>query len=483
MDGTLGKKTVAGILWSSLQKFGTMAISFVSNIFLARMLTPDDYGCIGMLMIFIAVANVFIDGGFGSALIQKKRPTPQDYSTIFYWNLILSVILYAVLYASAPSVAGFYGMPELSKVLRVQGVVLIFNAFSVIQNNQLRKRLEFKKTASINLVSMSLASVMAIVMAYRGFGLWSLVGQQLTYSLLNAVQLWIRSAWRPMPVFSRSSFRELSGFGAFILLSNLINTFCNNVQGLLIGKFFSPSVMGLYSQARKLEEVASTSISGVVDQVSYPVLAEVQDDRTRLAGATGRLVTSIAFFTLPLMFLLIAVAEPLITILYSDRWVECVPYFQVLCVAGMAVSLQNINYFAVAATGRSRALLVWTIVKRSLSIVFIVAGFAALGIKGLLAGMVLAAFTVYAVNAALVSKYVGYRIGRQIADLLPVAAVSAAAFAAAYVPVMCDMADILQLVASVALFAAVYLGISALLGLKAYRNVRELLPLLLKGKR
>lgn len=324
MSDSLRERTISGMLWSFMQKFGTMAIAFVANIVLARLLTPDDYGCIGMLLIFIAVANTFIDGGFGSALIQKKEPTQEDYSTIFYWNLFLSIVLYGILFFTAPFIADFYEISLLTPVLRVQGGVLILNALSIIQCNQLRKQLRFRSIASVNLTASLLSVVITIVLAWIGWGIWALVAQQLLFSLFNAILFWSFNKWVPSFLFSKKSFKELFGFGGFILLSSLINTFCDNIHGVLIGKFFSPAIMGLYTQARKLEEIASTSISSVVNQVAYPVLSEFQNDNLSMIRVLQRFITSLAFLVFPLMMLLILIAKPLIILLYSDKWIcEC----------------------------------------------------------------------------------------------------------------------------------------------------------------
>ena len=433
MDSGLKQKTVSGMIWSFVQRFGVMIISFCSNLVLARLLTPDDYGLIGMLMIFILIANTFVDGGFGSALIQKKDPTEEDYSTIFYWNLFLSVVLYILLFLCAPYIARFYKLPLLSSVLRVQGGVLILNSLSIIQQNRLRKQLHFKQLSLVGIFSAFLSLVITIYLAYLGWGVWALVAQQLLMSFFNAILYWIVGKWSPKLVFSTKSFKELFGFGGFILLSNLINTLCNNIQGLLIGKFFSPHTMGLYSQARKLEEVASTSLSSVVDQVSYPVLAEVQNDRMQMIKVIKKLITSIAFFSFPAMLLLVVIAEPVIILLYSNKWVECTPYFQVLCVAGLAISLQNINYYAVAAIGKSKALFNWTLIKRALSIIFIIVGFVLYGIWGLLIGMVMASYAMYIINALLVSRHIGYTLWQQFKDLLPILLISVVSFSLASV--------------------------------------------------
>ncbi|MDE6166711.1 MAG: lipopolysaccharide biosynthesis protein, partial [Muribaculaceae bacterium] len=232
------------MVWVGIQRFGSVLIAFLSNIVLARMLTPDDYGYVGMLLIFIAVASTFIDGGLGSALIQKTKPTEKDYSTVFYWNLALSLVLYGVLFACAPLIARFYQMPLLCSILRLQGVILIINAATIVQFNKLRKQMQFKKIAVIQIVSALISVTVAIGYAWKGGGVWALVWQQIVYSLVNVLLLFIVVPWKPEMSFSKESFRSLFGFGSFILLSNLINTFANNLNGLIVGKFFSASTLG-----------------------------------------------------------------------------------------------------------------------------------------------------------------------------------------------------------------------------------------------
>ena len=267
MAEDLKTKTVSGVIWSCLQKFGSTMLSFISTIVLARLLTPEDYGYIGMLAIFLAIATTFIDGGFGSALIQKKQPSHEDYSTIFFWNFGLSIVLYIVLFFAAPFIASFYKLPLLNKILRVQGLVLIINAIRIVHANQLRKQLRFKKIVTIDMTVATISLVVTIFFAWKGFGVWSLVVQQLIVSILTTVIYWVTGHWLPQLTFSKRSLKELFGFGGFILLSNLINTFCNNIQGLLIGKFYSPASLGYYSKASGTEKLSASLISSVMDQV------------------------------------------------------------------------------------------------------------------------------------------------------------------------------------------------------------------------
>lgn len=424
MDIGLSRKTSLGIIWSSFHRFGVMLISFISNIILARLLSPDDFGCIGLLAIFITISSVFIDGGFGSALIQKRDLEHKDCSTMFLWNIILSLVLYFIMFTLAPFVSIYYKIPLLSSVLRVQGVVLILNAFSIIQTNLLRKHLQFKKLAIINVLASLISVTIAIYLANNNYGIWSLVIQQISYSLFNMIFLWKVTNWYPKMEFSRDSFCELFSFGGFVLLSNFVNTLCNNIQGLLIGRFFTPAIMGYYSQAQKLESVSSTSISSIIDQVCFPVFSEIQDNKIKLQDTLSRFIKTIAYVCFPIMFILILIAKPLIILLYSEVWIKSISYFQILCVAGLAICLQNINYYAVISIGKSKEIFKWTFIKRIIGLGLLLIGFSLLGIWGLLWGQVLTSFTIYIINAYLASKYVGYSLRNQFKDLFPVILVS-----------------------------------------------------------
>lgn len=466
-ETNLKSKTLSGMIWSFVQRFGTMIISFVSNIVLARLLTPDDYGTIGMLMIFIAVANTFVDGGFGSALIQKKEPTKEDYSTIFWWNMFLSLVLYGVLYVCAPAVAKFYDLPLLSQVLRVQGLVLILNALSIIQQNQLRKQLKFKRLASVTVVSAVLSAGIAIVLAYKGWGVWALVAQQLMLSGFTAIILWVTNKWYPSLIFSKKSFKELFGFGGFILLSNLINTLCNNIQTILIGKFFTPSTLGYYTQARKLEDVASTGFSSVVDQVTYPILSENQNNIQRLRDVLRKLLMCIAYITMPIMAMLALTADSVIILLYSEKWIGCIPYFQLLCIAGIAISMQGLLYYAVASIGKSKELFKWTIIKRLVALCCVVLGMLTYGIYGLLVGSVLGAWAIYLLNAYLCVKHIGYSARQQVADLMPIVIANIVSYLVAhYIMQFTNMHMYMNSLLAIVAYIGIYVILSHLLKLQ-----------------
>ncbi len=469
------------MIWTALQKYSTMLISFISGIILARLLTPYDYGCIGMLMIFMVLAEAFIDGGFGSALIQKKRPTQEDYSTIFWWNLGMAVLMYTILYVSAPAIARFYDMPLLCDVLRVQGLVLFIYAFNIIQRNQLRKKLNFRVLSIVTITTSITSLLITILMAYHGYGVWALVAQHLLTAFIPALVFWFYIKWRPIWTFSWQSFRELFSFGFYMFLTHLLNQFGQQLQGLLIGKMYNPATMGYYSKAHSTEKLASNSISSVMMQVTYPLYAEVQDDKKQLANIIKRITMTISYIIFPIIFILLLCAKPIFLLLYSDRWLPSVPYFQVLCLGGLAACLQSVNNNAIAAVGKSKAMFVWTVVKRSVGIVLLVGGLLLFGMKGLLAAVVISTWFAYIVNICQVSKYVGYKWSTQLLNILPVTLASIVSAMVAY-----GVGELLHLsvypdgIVKFAVYITVYLAWSFIFKPEAYTYFLTIIEPVLK---
>lgn len=477
MAKNLKQQAASGIVWASLQKYSQMIIQFISGIILARLLTPYDYGCIGMLSIFMVLAEAFIEGGFGSALIQKKRPTQEDYSTIFWWNIGMALIMYAVIYLCAPAIARFYNIPLLNPVLRVEGLLLFIYAFNIVQQTQLRKNLNFKVLSIVTITSSLIAFSVTIYMAYKGLGVWALVTQYLLLAAIPAIVYWFFIKWRPILAFSKKSFKELFGFGFYMFLTHIINQFSSKFQGLLIGKFYNADIMGYYSKAEKTEQLASQSISSIMTQVTYPLYAEVQDDKAALSGMIKRLTMTLAYITFPLMFILLLCAKPLFVILYSERWLSSVPYFQVLCIAGLAGCLQAVNYQAIAAIGKSKLMFWWTMVKRVVGIGAIVLGLIFWGMKGLLIGVIFNYWFSYLVNISLVSKHVGYKWSRQILDLLPIAiATSLAALISYGVGYVLNLNMYVDGLLKMGVYLIVFLGWSLIFKPEAYTYFLTAIP-------
>ena len=480
-EKSLKQKAASGIVWTALHKYSTMFIQFVSGIILARLLTPYDYGCIGMLSIFMVLSESFIDGGFGSALIQKKQPTQEDYSTIFFWNLGMAIFIYVILFAAAPAIASFYNIPLLREVLRVQGIVLFIYAFNIVQRNQLRKNLNFKILSVVAITTSIISLSVTIIMAYTGFGVWALVAQHLITAAIPAIIFWFFIKWRPLWTFSWRSFKELFSFGFYMFLTHLINNFGNKIQGLLIGKVFSPVTMGYYSKAESTEKLASTNISNIMTHVTFPLYAEAQDNKLALSNMIKKLTMTLEYITFPLMFILLLCAKPFFVLLYSERWVQSVPYFQVLCFAGLAGCLQSVNLQAISAIGKSKVMFVWTVIKRSVGIGAIFGGLLFFGMEGLLIGVIVNYYFSFFVNINLVSKYVGYKFWIQIANLLPVAVISIIAAGISYAAgCLLHLNMYLDGLLKAFIFVIIYIGWSFIFKPEAYTYFLTIIPNRLK---
>ncbi len=471
MGDSLGRKAMKGTIWSAADRVGNMCLQFGVNLVLANLLLPRDFGAVGMIEIFMAVSMVLIDGGFASALIQKKHPTQSDYSTIFYCNIAISVFLYGIIFLCAPLVADFFKLPLLRDVLRVIGLILITNSLAIVQTNRLRKQLELNKLAFANLTSYAIGGTLAILAAFNGFGVWSLVILQLGYSSVLAVILWVVTRWTPSLTFSRQSLRELFNFGGYLLAASILQEICKNMQSIIIGKRFSTTDVGLYSQAYKLDRIASYTLPNILVQVMFPVYASVQDDDERLVSMLGLNTRMISFVVFPLMAILILVATPLVVALYGVEWTESASYFKVLCVGGLFVCLQNTNFFAVAAKGKSSQLFYWSIYKWSFLLTCLFIGMI-YGIYGLLWGMVLSNLNIFIVNALLASHYTGYKFQTQLRDMAPILVIAAISMLVVYM-----IQNSLQhhFIISMVVYFGIYAALAYALRLKVVNEIKEVI--------
>lgn len=471
-------KVFTGVIWASVQRFGTMIISFVTNIVLARLLTPDDFGTIGMLLLFLAIANTFVDSGFGSALIQKKDANQTDFSTVFFINLGLSVVVYAILFFGAPWVARFYDVDILRPLLRAQGLVLILHAFSIIQTAILRKKMDFRKLSICNLVGNIVGSIVGIGAALMGYGVWSLVIRTLVVGLVTSLLLWIIGNWKPLLVFSKQSFKELFGFGGFMLLSSLLATFANNVQTLIIGKMFQQGTLGHYTQAKQLRNIASDSISSVITQVLYPDFSNNQNDDKALSSRLNFSILTISFLTVAIMAICIVTAKPLILLLYGEKWLDCVPYFQLLCVGGCFVSLQDVNINLIAAKGKSKMLFFCNLCKIIVFCVLMVTGAKIGGIYGLLISMIIYALIAFLVFAALSTHCLKCTIWGQLWGIVQCLLLAFVPLVATYLlsqRFLLDLPNIVQVIIDVIVFGIIYLVIASLTKNKALQYLLGML--------
>ncbi|MGL4570195.1 MAG: lipopolysaccharide biosynthesis protein [Clostridium sp.] len=418
---SLRKKTLSGLFWSFSEIILNQGIQFIIQIFLARLLLPEEFGLIGMITIFIAVSNSLIDSGFTNALIREENTTQEDYSTVFYFNLITSVLLYCILFVFSPSISIFFNQPELSKVLRVLAITLIINSFGIIQRTILVKKINFKAQMNINIFSSIVSGIAAIFLAYKGFGIWSLVYRTIIMQLIQAILLSIVNRWKPSLVFSIKSFKKLFGFGWKLLVSGLIDTTYNNLYYLVIGKFYSASDLGYYTNAQKLRDVAATSISTAVQKVTYPVLSIIQKEEEKLRSVYRKIICSAVYITFPVMIGLAIIARPLILLLFGENWSNSIEYFQILCFAGMLYPLHAINLNILQVKGRSDLFLKLEIIKKVISVTLIfVAIFVNSGIIGLIWVMVINSVIAFFVNSYYSKDIINYSTLDQIKDIVPI---------------------------------------------------------------
>lgn len=479
-EKSLKEKTISGMIWSTVGRFGTMALSFVSNLVLARLLMPDDFGVIGMLHIFIAVSSVFVTAGFGSALIQKKNPTHIDYTSVFWWNLAAAILFYWILFFSAPAIARFYEMPELKPVVRVLSLTLIINSFSIVQTNQLRKHLKFRHLSMRTLGAAFAGTVVGIIMALLGYRYWSLVASTLVTNLVGVLLLWRLSSWRPTREFSVKSLKELFAFGGLMALSSLVETVFTNLQGLIIGKWYSAGDLGYYTQARKLEEVPTQSLSHIVNQVSFPVFSSLQDDKSELVETFRRNTKSINYINFPLMALLIVIARPLILLLYGPKWEISIPYFQILCISSLVFSMNTLNTNIIKALGRGRLYFWVQLVKRIIGLVLIIIG-ARAGMMPLMWALTIIGYTSILINMYVNGRLIGYGIVAQVKDLIGYFTAALACAAAVWLlGLVLPLHPYLVMAIQIVVFVALYLAASRLFKFSSYYTYLDVAKAYLK---
>lgn len=418
MSDSLKSKTVKGVVWSSIERFSTQGVQFLIMIIMARLLTPKDYGLIGMLAIFLAVAQSLIDSGFSQALIRKQNRTDVDNSTVFYFNIIVSCSLYLILFISAPFVADFYNQPELTSVMRVVCLGVILNSLVVVQRALLTVRIDFKTQAKASLSAAVISGCIGIVLAYSGFGVWALVVQQLLNLSVNTLLLWIFSKWRPIAVFSWDSFHELFAFGSKMLASGLLDTLYRNIYPIVIGKLFSASSLGHYTRAQQFSEFPSSNITGIIQRVTYPVLCGIQDDMERLTNVYRKFLKLSAFVIFPFMMGLSAVAKPFINISLGSQWEFCGQLLQVICFAMMWYPIHSINLNLLQVKGRSDLFLRLEIIKKILGITVLCIT-APFGLIVMCYGQIFNSIVALAINTYYTGKLINVGFIRQMKDLLP----------------------------------------------------------------
>jgi O-antigen/teichoic acid export membrane protein len=423
-NDSLKSQATKGMIWNALEKFSVQAGQLVIGIVLARILMPEDFGLIGMLSIFIAISQTFIDSGMETGLIQKKNKTDIDFSTVFIFNFVVSASFYLILYFTAPLIADFYEMPQLVLLTRILSINIVINSLAIIQRSKLTINIDFKTIAKVNVVSVFISGGLGILFAILGYGVWALVIQQMSNAVVSVVMFWFLSKWKPSLLFSMQSFKELFGFGSKLLLSGLYAQTINNIYNIAIGKVFTASELGFFTRAKSFAELTAGTITSVLHQVSFPILSSLQDDRERMVRIFGRMIRMSAFFIFPAMSILAMVADPFINLVLTEKWAPTIPLLQWMCFARIFYPMSAINMNILNAIGRSDLFLKVDLSKFPIIVTALIITIP-LGVKAMVIGQVVSSFLSFIINTYLSGKLFGYGAIAQLRDILPILVSSA----------------------------------------------------------
>lgn len=461
------KQATSGLLWTFLERFGAQCVTLIVSIILARLLDPVVFGTVAIVTVFMEILNVFIDSGLGNALIQKKDADDIDFSSVFYFNIFMCIALYLVLFFLAPLISRFYGISELTDIIRVMGLSLIVSGVRNIQRAFVSRKLQFKRFFFATIGGTLGAAVLGIWMAYRGFGVWALVAQGLFNNVVGTVILWLTVKWRPKRVFSFTRFRGLFSFGWKLLVSDLINTVYNNLRQLIIGKMYTTQSLAMYNRGYMIPNVFVININSAIDSVLFPVMSSAQDDVNVVRAMTRRSIRISSYIMWPVMMGIAACSTPLVSILLTDKWLPCVPFLIIFCISYAFLPLQTANLNAIKALGRSEIYLKLEIIKK-------IVGFAILAATMWFGPLVMAAsnllFAVinYLINAFPNRKLLNYSYGQQIMDAAPPMLLSAFMFGIVYCVRFLELSNWLTLIIQIPLGVLIYVGGTKLFKLDSF---------------
>lgn len=415
---SLKNKTIKGVGWSAADALLGQGVTFIVGLVLARLLSPDEYGLIGICLIFTTVLNGIVDSGFSNALICKKEVTDEDYNTMFMTNMAISIVLYVLLFISAPLVSDFFHRIELTALVRVTGLILFLNALSITQVTILTKNIDFKTKTKASLVSAIISGVIGIVMAFMGYGVWSLVAQQLSKQLLYTLCLWVLNKWWPKFTFYNDSFKYMWGFGWKLLVSGILNNVWNQLYQVVIGRCYTSSTLGHYTRANECASIFSSNLTTIIQRVTFPVLSELQDDKKKLLVSYRKLIKVSMFVTVICMFALGAMAEPMIYSLIGPQWHQAATFLPFICITMSLYPLHAINLNMLQVQGRSDLFLYLEIVKKIITLIPIFIG-AFVGVYWMLCASIFTGFIAFLLNSWFTGKFLNYSSWQQLKDVLP----------------------------------------------------------------
>lgn len=477
---SLAQKTLSGTIWYFAQQLVRRGINFIVTLLLARFLVPADFGLVAMMTVFLALGSSIMDSGFKQALIRSKEATQIDFNTAFYANLILGFVSYGLLFVTAPWIANFYAEPKLIELIRVAALGVLINSFLVVQSAQMHQQLNFKVEMQTAVPAAIISSVVAVVLASLGFGVWALVIQMLVFSLCNTVFFWFKQGWRPSLSFSSNSLRKMYGFGCKLFLSGILDTVFKNIYVVVIAKLFSASIAGYYFFAEKIKDMVINQLVSSIQTVTYPALVNFHDDDQRLKSGYRKVISVTTFFLFPVMVILAALSNPVFELLLPQQWMPAVPYLQLLCVAGLLNPVTTINSNILKVKGRSDLYLYVEILKKIL-IVIVFCLSVKFGIIGILTGQIIGSILIYFPSSYFSARLIGYSSGEQISDFFANFCLSCIVGILTYFGIsFVDWPALVELFVFGGLSVSLYLFFARFLRLRAFMLLTELARLRLR---
>lgn len=467
-------KVLSNFFWRFFERCGAQGVTFIVSIILARLLDPNVYGTVALVTVFTTIMQVFVDSGMGNALIQKKDADDLDFSSVFWFNLIICFILYLIMFIAAPFIAVFYKMPELTSVVRVLSLILIISGVKNVQQAYVSRTMQFKKFFFSTIGGTIGAAVVGIIMAYMGFGVWALVAQMLFNTTVDTIILWITVKWRPKMMFSLQRLKELFSFGWKLLVSSLLDTVYNDLRQLIIGKLYSSDDLAFYNQGKKFPHLIVTNINTSIDSVLLPTMSKAQDDKSTVRSMTRRAIKTSTYIMMPIMIGLAVCAEPLVSLILTDKWLPCVLFLRIFCITYAFYPIHTANLNAIKAIGRSDLFLKLEITKKIIGLIAILTTMW-ISVEAMAYSLLVTTLLNQIINSWPNKKLLGYGYSEQIKDMLPQIGLSLIMGAVIYLVQFVDLSNILTLCIQVPLGIIIYITLSKLLHIESFEYVISML--------
>ena len=475
---SLKKQATSGFIWAFIQQFSTQGVGFGISIVMARLLMPSEFGLMGMIYVFFTIGNVLLDAGLAQSLIRTVDADDEDFSTVFFFNIFLGLLLYLILFITAPLIADFYDQPLLVSLLRIYSLIFILGSFTTVQNAILIKQMKFKRLLAVSVPATIVGGSFGVFFAFHGYGVWSLVYNTLISTFLSGLLLWVYSPWRPAFKFSKEKFKKHFNFGYKLSLTNLIDAIFGNIYQIVLGRFYIPKTVGYFSRSDSVKHIAVYSISSTLTKVSFPLLASLQHDRERLSVIYRKILQAVVFTTAPVLVVLAVLAKPIFIFLFTEKWMEAVPYFQIISIGAILMPINNYNVNLFSIIGRSDIILKLEIIQKPI-LVILVAVALPFGIIPLLCTQIIYGIICFFINIAYSKKVLSYSHKQQFFDiasviLLNVFVAGAVVFFNSYL-VSHSVSNLVQIIVGVVVFALFYLSIAYAFKMKGLLNIFELI--------